>query len=52
MHLDEELTFKHHITEKINKASKGIGIIHKLYNILPRSTLLTIYRSFVKPHLN
>ena len=24
IHLDEELTFKHHINEKIDKANKGI----------------------------
>ena len=47
-----KLTFKHHINEKINNANKGIGIIHKLNNILPRSTLLTIYRSFIRPHLD
>ena len=52
IHLDEELTFKHHINEKINKANKGIGIIRKLNNILPRSALLTIYRSFIRPHLD
>ena len=50
IHLDEELTFKHHINEKINKANKSIGIIRKLNNILPRSALLTIYRSFIRPH--
>ena len=52
MHLDEELTFKHHINKKINKANKGIGIICKLNNILPRSALSTIYRSFIRPHLD
>ena len=52
IHLDEELTFKHHINEKINKSNKGIGIIRKLSNILPRSALLTIYRSFIRPHLD
>ena len=52
IHLDEELTFKHHINEKINKANKGIGIIRKLNNILPHSALLTIYSSFVRPHLD
>ena len=40
-----------HINEKINEANKGIGIIRKLNNILPRSALLTIYRSFIRPHL-
>ena len=51
IHLDEELTFKH-INKKINKANKGIGIIRKFNNILLRSSLLTIYRSFIRPHLN
>ena len=35
IHLDEELTLKRHINEKINKANEGIGIIRKLDNILP-----------------
>ena len=52
IHLDEEFTFKYHINEKINKANKGIGIIHKLNNILPHSVLLTIYHSFIRPHLD
>ena len=49
---DKELTFKHHINEKINKVNKGIGIICKVNNILPSHPLLTIYRSFVRPHLD
>ena len=52
IHLDEELTFKHHINEKINKANAGTGINRKLSNILPRSALLTIYHSFIRPHLD
>ena len=35
IHLDVELTFKHHINEKINKANKGSRIIRKLNNMLP-----------------
>ena len=52
IHLDEELTFKYHSNERIIKAKKGIGIIRKHNNILPRSALLTIYRSFVRPDLD
>ena len=52
IHLDEELTFKHHINEKINKANNGIGVIRKFNEILPRSALLTIYRSFMGPYLD
>ena len=52
IYLDEELTFKYHVNEKIRKANRGIGVIRKLDNILPRSALLTIYRSFIRPHLD
>ena len=52
IHLREELTFKHRINEMVNKANKGIGIIRKLDNILPRSALLTIYRSSVRLSLD
>ena len=34
------------------KFNKGIGIIEKLQNRLPRQALLTIYKSFVTPHLD
>ena len=47
IHLDKGLTFKHHIDE-----IRALRIIRKLDNILPRSALLTIYHSFIRPHLN
>ena len=31
---------------------KGIGLLRKLQSILPRTSLLTIYKSFIKPHLD
>ena len=52
MHLDEKLSFNNHLKEKIANANKGIGLIHKLAHILPRQSLLTIYKSFVRPHLD
>ena len=51
IHLREKLNFNHHVKEKITKANKGIGVIKKLSNTLPRDALLTIYKSFVRPHL-
>ena len=47
-----KLNFKLHIKEKISKAMKGICIIKKLSNVLPRKSLITIYKSFVRPHLD
>ena len=37
------------LTLKINKT---IGLLQKLQNLLPRSALTTIYRAFVRPHLD
>ena len=52
IYLDEKLNFNHHIKEKMTKAMKGIGVIKRLSKMLPRHSLLTIYKSFVKPHLD
>ena len=34
------------------KTRKLIGLIRKLQPIIPRAALLTIYKSFLKPHLD
>ena len=52
LHLDEKLNFNQHISIKISKASKGIGIIKRLSHILPKKSLLTIYKYFIRPHLD
>ena len=52
MILDSKLNFKCHLNEKISKANKGIGIIKRLYNFVPRATLVNIYKTFVSPHLD
>ena len=49
IYLDEELLFKHHINEYVNKVKEGITVILKLSNVLP---LLTIYDSFLRLHLD
>ena len=52
MILDAKLNFESHLKEKCLKFNKGIGVIKKLQNILPTQALLTIYKSFVRPHLD
>ena len=44
--------FFDHINEKIKKVTKGVSVIRKMNLLLPRSFLLTIYKSFVRPHLD
>ena len=50
--LDEKLNFGLHVNEKIYKANKIIGLIKRLHYHLPRKSLLNIYKSFVRPHLD
>ena len=40
------------IEQKITKFNKTIGLIRRLSVCLPRKALLTIYKSFVRPHLD
>ena len=49
MYLGKTLNFNLHIKEKMSKALKGIGVIRKLSKT---HTLITIYKSFVRPHLD
>ena len=46
------LNVNHHVKEKITKTNKGIGVIKKLNDTLSRDALLTLYKSFVRPHLD
>ena len=50
--LDKKLTFQYHLKEKLAKANKGIGVIKRLHSIVPRPTLLLIYKMFVRPHID
>ena len=50
--LDNRLTFKKYIKDKLNKAYFGVGKIKRLRDILSRNSLVTIYKSFIRPHLD
>ena len=52
LYLDKKLSFYDNINAKISKANKGIGIMERLSNTLSRNSLLTIYKSFLRPHLD
>ena len=51
MHLDESLNFRYQIKEKMFKAMKGIGIVRKVNKAVPQNSLITIYKSIVRPYL-
>ena len=51
MFLASKLDFDEHIKGVFDETSKSIGLIRKLLIFLTKSSLLQIYKSFVKPYL-
>ena len=50
--LDEKRTFNDHITSKLTTVNKLTSALRKLYRYMPCDSLVSIYQSFIKPHLN
>ena len=48
----ETLNFKSYIDKVLTKDSKGIAVIKRLRNSLPRKSLITIYKAIIRPHLD
>ena len=49
--LDLKLDYKFHVDQKIKKCNKSIGLIRWLSVSIPGKTLLTIYKSFIRPRI-
>ena len=52
MILDSNLSHEYHIKSILNKANKMIGLLRKFQFILLRHSLITIYKTFIRPHLD
>ena len=52
VYLDSRLDFREHLQNMFNKINKTISLLRKLQNNLPRTPLITIYKSFIKPLLD
>ena len=50
--LDAQLIFEEHLKVITTNVNKTKGLFRKLHNILLRPALLTIYKAFVRPHLD
>ena len=50
--LDSKLNFSAHVDQKIKKSNRIKGLIRRLSINLPRNASLTIYKSFLRPHLD
>ena len=51
MYLDTKLNFQEHINNVLSKVNKTIGLLRKFHAFLPRQSLVTVYKAFIKPHL-
>ena len=49
---DSKLDLNIHIVQKIKKYDRIITFMRRLAVLLSRKSLLTIYKSYVRPHLN
>ena len=50
--LDFKLIFEEHLLNVFKKVNKTIGFLRKLQNLLPITTLITIYKAFFRPHVD
>ena len=50
--LDSKLAFEEHYKTVLSKTNRTIGLLRKHQNLMPREALLTIYKAFVRRHLD
>ena len=49
---DSKLSFHEHLKSVSKKISKTVGLLQKFQGTLPRTSLITIYKLFARPHLD
>ena len=52
LHLDSKSFFDIHIKIILTKVNRTIGLLRKFQQVLPRPSLITIYKVFIRPHLD
>ena len=52
MILSCELSHENHLNSVFSRVNKTIGLLRKFQHTLPRKSLVTIYESFIRPHLD
>ena len=50
LHLDSKLSFDVNIKTILTKVNRIIGLLRKFQQVLPRPSLITIYKAFIRPH--
>ena len=50
--IDDQLKWNAHIDNVVTKVSKAIGMIRRMKNFVPQSTLISVYNATVQPHFD
>ena len=46
------MNFQEQLNNVLSKVNKTIGLLHKLQSFLPCQSLVTVYKAFIRPHLD
>ena len=49
---DSNLSFEKHLKSVLKKISKTVALLKKFQGNLPRTSFITIYKLFIRPHLD
>ena len=52
MHLNTKFNFEKHLDNIMSTVAKTIGLLRNPQAVLPRPSLVTIYKAFIRPHLD
>ena len=52
MYLETNMNFQKHLNNVLSKVSKTIALLRKLQDFLLRQSLVTVYKAFIRPHLD
>jgi len=49
--ISSKVSLEDHLQSKLRAASRMIGVLYRLQNVLPLSSMLQLYKSLIRPHL-
>ena len=52
MYPDTKLNFQEHLINVLSKVNKTSGLLHKLQAFSPRQSVVTVYKAFIRLHIN
>ena len=50
--IDKNLSWNQHLSSISSQTARGIGILYRIKNLLPKRTLLSLYNTLILPYIN